>query len=180
MQNKKCWLCGKNEKLEKHHIFGGAYRKSSEKYGLTVDLCGETCHRTGKQAAHNNKAVELKLKQYGQKKVMTEQNWSVQDFRLKFGKNYLDTIFVLKIEVGKLPRTVEVLNDTKAIERELGQSPIITKTKKYIVFSGSGNTNFILNKVPIKGTAIVCANKDGKISGITATQTNKWFNYLCE
>ena len=34
---RSCWLCGRNgtaEPLDKHHIFGGAYRKKSEKYGL--------------------------------------------------------------------------------------------------------------------------------------------------
>lgn len=39
---RSCWLCGRNgtaEPLDKHHIFGGAYRKKSEKYGLTVYLC---------------------------------------------------------------------------------------------------------------------------------------------
>lgn len=32
---RSCWLCGRNgtaEPLDKHHIFGGAYRKKSEKY----------------------------------------------------------------------------------------------------------------------------------------------------
>ena len=44
-----CWLCGKTDyglnRLERHHIFGGANRKKSERYGLIVYLCGETCHR---------------------------------------------------------------------------------------------------------------------------------------
>ena len=41
-----CAICGRNgmgDPLEKHHIFGGAYRKKSEKYGLTVYLCGMRC-----------------------------------------------------------------------------------------------------------------------------------------
>ena len=44
---RSCWLCGRNgtaEPLDKHHIFGGAYRKKSEKYGLTVYLCHGSCH----------------------------------------------------------------------------------------------------------------------------------------
>ena len=38
----ECWLCGRNgsvDPLDKHHIFGGPYRKKSEKYGLVVYLC---------------------------------------------------------------------------------------------------------------------------------------------
>ena len=30
----RCWLCGRWGWLEEHHIFGGANRKKSEKYGL--------------------------------------------------------------------------------------------------------------------------------------------------
>jgi hypothetical protein len=38
---KECWLDQRNgyaDPLDKHHIFGGAYRKKSEKYGLYVYL----------------------------------------------------------------------------------------------------------------------------------------------
>ena len=52
---RSCWLCGRNgtaEPLDKHHIFGGAYRKKSEKYGLTVYLCHGSCHIFGEKAAH--------------------------------------------------------------------------------------------------------------------------------
>ena len=50
---RSCWLCGRNgtaEPLDKHHIFGGAYRKKSEKYGLTVYLCHGSCHIFGEKA----------------------------------------------------------------------------------------------------------------------------------
>lgn len=40
MRDGYCWLCGRWGHLEEHHIFGGAYRKKSTKYGLTVFLCG--------------------------------------------------------------------------------------------------------------------------------------------
>ena len=42
MLEKVCWLCGANgysDHLDRHHIFGGPYRKKSEKYGLVVYLC---------------------------------------------------------------------------------------------------------------------------------------------
>ena len=51
MNDKRCFLCGRNDTgdpLERHHIFGGANRKKSEKYGLVVYLCGNRCHRNGR------------------------------------------------------------------------------------------------------------------------------------
>lgn len=92
MTEKRCWLCGRDgswEPLDRHHIFGGTYRKKSEKYGLVVYLCHRTCHIFGKKAAHNCAETMLDLKQYGQKKAMQEQGWTTEDFIREFGKNYL-------------------------------------------------------------------------------------------
>lgn len=88
-----CWLCGRNgnqDPLDRHHIFGGAYRDKSEKYGLVVLLCHKRCHIFGKNAAHKNVKTSRQLRQYGQQKVMQEQGWSVQQFIIEFGKNYLE------------------------------------------------------------------------------------------
>lgn len=71
------------------HIFGGARRPLSEKYGLVVDLCGNRCHRLGEYSAHQNKEVADYLHKYGQRKAMTEQGWSTAEFIGIFGKNYL-------------------------------------------------------------------------------------------
>lgn len=89
---KRCFICGRNgngDRLERHHIFGGANRPLSEKYGLTVYLCGNRCHRTGKLSVHKNPEVADYLHRYGQRKAMQENNWSEDDFREIFGKNYL-------------------------------------------------------------------------------------------
>lgn len=75
--------------MEEHHIFGGSNRKKSEKYGLKVWLCGDTCHRNGREAAHQCAATALRLHQYGQRKFMKEQGATVEQFRAMFGKNYL-------------------------------------------------------------------------------------------
>lgn len=85
----RCWLCGKWGMLEEHHIFGGSNRKKSEKYGLKVGLCGDTCHRNGRNSAHQSADTALRLHQYGQMKFMSEQGATVDDFRAVFGKNYL-------------------------------------------------------------------------------------------
>lgn len=89
---RSCWLCGANggfDKLDRHHIFGGSRRKKSEQYGLVVDLCHFNCHIFGSDAVHQNKDTMLQLHQYGQRKAMEEQGWTVDDFIREFGKNYL-------------------------------------------------------------------------------------------
>lgn len=88
-----CWLCGANgscDPLDKHHIFGGANRKLSEKYGLYVYLCHSKCHIFGKNAVHVNEETSQVLHEYGQRKAMFENGWSIDDFRTIFGRNYLD------------------------------------------------------------------------------------------
>lgn len=92
MSEKKCFLCGRNgsaDPLDRHHIFGGSYRSKSEKYGLTVYLCHNDCHIFGREAVHNNAENMLYVKQYGQRKAMQEQGWTVEEFIKQFGKNYL-------------------------------------------------------------------------------------------
>ena len=75
--------------LEKHHIFGGAYRKKSEKYGLVVYLCHRRCHIFAPSAVHQSTGQMQRLKRYGQLKAMEEQRWTEEDFRREFGKSYL-------------------------------------------------------------------------------------------
>lgn len=87
-----CWLCGRNgsvDPLDKHHIFGGAYRKKSEKYGLWVYLCHDRCHIFGPDSAHQNKDTMLELHKFGQRRAMARNGWTVEDFIREFGRNYL-------------------------------------------------------------------------------------------
>lgn len=89
---RRCWLCGRNglgDPLERHHIFQGALRDKSEKYGLVVYLCGDSCHRNGKKAVHRCRETRDDLMRYGQEKAMREQGWTVEQFREVFGKNFL-------------------------------------------------------------------------------------------
>lgn len=86
-----CFLCKRNRhagRLEIHHIFGGARRKLSTKYGLCVTLC-EECHRTSSHAVHQSAETMQYLHEYGQRKAMEENGWDVQTFREIFGKNYI-------------------------------------------------------------------------------------------
>ena len=89
--NKKeqCFLCGKYGQTESHHIFGGAFRKKSEQYGLKVNLC-HYCHNEPSNGAHYNLFVSQYLKQIAQKEAMSRYKWTVNDFRTKFGKSWLE------------------------------------------------------------------------------------------
>ena len=85
-----CWCCGRNGSADPLDIFGGAYRKKSEKLGLVVQLCHHDCHIFGEDAVHRNHDVMLELKMWGQRKAMRENGWTIDDFRREFGHNYLD------------------------------------------------------------------------------------------
>lgn len=90
---RECWLCGRRgsqDPLDRHHIFGGAYRNKSERYGLVVYLCHNRCHIFGKDAVHNNAETMQMVREYGQRKAMEEQGWTVEQFQNEFGKNYLE------------------------------------------------------------------------------------------
>ena len=90
---RECWLCGRRgsqDPLDRHHIFGGALRGKSEEYGLVVFLCHNRCHIFGRDAAHQSAETMQMLREYGQRKAMEEQGWTVEQFREEFGKNYLE------------------------------------------------------------------------------------------
>lgn len=84
----RCVLCGSPNQLERHHIFGGALRKKSERYGLVVYLC-HSCHNEPPNGAHHSANTMQALHEYGQRKAMEENGWTVDDFRREFYKNYL-------------------------------------------------------------------------------------------
>lgn len=85
----KCFICGKNGGgwgLDVHHVYFGSLRKKSEKYGLTVWLCHDTCHLNG---VHKTAEINRKLQAYAQKKAMDYYGWDVERFIKEFYKNYL-------------------------------------------------------------------------------------------
>lgn len=84
-----CYRCGSTHWIEQHHVFGGALRKKSTKYGAVVDLC-HYCHNEPPDGVHFNAQAMLELKQEYQRKLMQENNWTISDFRREFYKNYLD------------------------------------------------------------------------------------------
>lgn len=84
---KRCFLSGRTDALEKHHIFGGANRRLSEQYGLWVWL-NHWHHNEPPAGAHHNKEVMAYLHREGQKRF-EELHGSREDFMRIFGRNYL-------------------------------------------------------------------------------------------
>ena len=85
---KQCYLCATTVNLHRHHIyFGNPGRKLSEKYGCWVWLC--QAHHTGNNGVHHCKGLDVLLKRTCQVAAMRHYNWSVEDFRHVFGKNYI-------------------------------------------------------------------------------------------
>ena len=83
---RECFLCGRTDWIERHHVYGGSRRKHSEKQGMVVDLC-HYCHNEPPSGAHHNKATDLYLKQTYQQ--IFEETHSRDEFRRIFGKSYL-------------------------------------------------------------------------------------------
>lgn len=90
LQNdKRCFICGGSGGywgLDHHHVYFGALRKKSEKYGLTVWLCHDTCHLNG---VHKKADLNRKLQAVAQQKAMSVYGWDTTDFIKEFYKNYL-------------------------------------------------------------------------------------------
>lgn len=91
-ESDRCFFCGRNgsaDRLEKHHIFGGANRRKSEEDGLYVMLCGDRCHRNGPWSAHQNAECAELLHKVGQKAWEKRYGMRV-DFMSRYRKNYLE------------------------------------------------------------------------------------------
>lgn len=82
----RCYFTG-TAPVERHHIWGGANRKNSEKYGFVLPLRPDL-HPNGAQASKNAAEIDLKLKQMAQEYF--EKNYGTrEDFRRIFGKSVL-------------------------------------------------------------------------------------------
>jgi len=96
-QKDMCHYCGRFfENTHKHHIFGGANRKHSEKYGLYVHLCPKH-HNMSDNSVHFNKDIMDYYHKIGQRSFelwYEETNHcSAEESRRKFmeifGRNYV-------------------------------------------------------------------------------------------
>lgn len=82
-----CYITGRGDHLEEHHVFGGMNRRNSEKYGLKIYLTAEM-HR-GKCGIHQDRELADRIKAEVQQAAMEHYNWDITDFRLIFGKSYI-------------------------------------------------------------------------------------------
>lgn len=83
-----CYLCGRaDQHLDRHEVFHGPYRQKSKRLGLWVSLCHFRCHLCG---VHENRELDMKLKEEAQKAAMEVYDWTVADFIKEFGRNYVD------------------------------------------------------------------------------------------
>lgn len=86
--NKECYITQSMSGLHKHHIFGGANRRKSEKYGLWVWLRADW-HNMSDYGVHFNKELAHRLKREAQSAAMRRYGWTKEQFIAMFGRNYL-------------------------------------------------------------------------------------------
>lgn len=81
-----CYVCRTPLGLHRHHIYGGANRTLSEKYGCWVFLCGRH-HNMSNEGVHFDKALDQSLKMEAQRRF--QDAYPDKDFIQVFGRNYL-------------------------------------------------------------------------------------------
>ena len=83
------WSTQRFEGSHKHHIFGGCpNRKHSDEDGLVIFLRPED-HNMSDRGIHFNKEFDLYAKRKAQKRWMEFYGKTVEQFRERYGKNWL-------------------------------------------------------------------------------------------
>lgn len=84
---KVCFRCGTTQNLHCHHIFSGAFRQKSDKYGLWVYLCVE--HHTGDSGVHSVKGIPYSnyLRKIAQERF--EMIYDHETFMKEFKRNWI-------------------------------------------------------------------------------------------
>lgn len=80
-----CYMCGRSGILQRHEVFGNAYRDKSKCYGLWVQLCPD-CHHYIHFVDANRK---VELREHAQRIAQKHYGWTEAEFRGRFGKNYI-------------------------------------------------------------------------------------------
>ena len=87
-EKKECYVCKRTDNLHLHHcLYGSANRRLADEDGLVVWLCMP--HHTGQNGVHFNKELDNRLKKEAQLAWMRTNEKSVEEFRFRYGKNYL-------------------------------------------------------------------------------------------
>lgn len=86
----KCFICGSESNIALHEVFYGiANRKKAKEDGMILPLCSFH-HNMSNMAVHNNKELDLKLKQMAQRRWQQYYNKTTDEFIKRYGQNYLD------------------------------------------------------------------------------------------
>lgn len=82
-----CRICCRTDRpLQRHEVFHGANRQKSKAYGCWIEVCPQ-CH----EAIHRKSgALDRGLKAWMQGLCRKRYGWDVEEFRARFGKNYLE------------------------------------------------------------------------------------------
>lgn len=87
-KEKYCYITGETENLEKHHIYFGSRRKTSDKYGFWVWLTPEMHRGTNGVHGKNGHEIDIFLKTECQKKF--EETNDHDTFMKLIGRNYIE------------------------------------------------------------------------------------------
>lgn len=85
-----CIECGRYG-VELHEVFyGRAFRHKSIEDGLVIPLCKQYHHKGNLIGIHKDKELNLKYKKKAEQCWLEHYNKSIEDFRKRYGRNYLD------------------------------------------------------------------------------------------
>ena len=84
--NRHCLVCGTTQNLHRHHIYFGAFRKASEKWGCWCWLCG-IHHNMSNVGVHFNHDLDVTLKKACQRAF--EEAYGHDKFMEIFRRNWL-------------------------------------------------------------------------------------------
>ncbi len=82
-----CQYCARTDRaLQRHEAFHGAYREKSKRLGCWLMLC-DVCHD---RLHHTNAQIDREVKEFMQRHAMQHYNWTIDEFRERFGKSYIE------------------------------------------------------------------------------------------
>ena len=81
----RCYMCCSTGVLQRHEIYGNAYRDKSKALGLWVWLC-PACHNDVHFVDAEKKIL---LREHGQQRAAQRYGWSDNEFRERFGRCYI-------------------------------------------------------------------------------------------
>ena len=80
-----CYVCYRHGDLARHEVFHGANRQKSKRFGLWINVC-PSCHD---KIHFTDGKLDRLLKENAQRQAMLVYGWDTDEFRRRFGKNYV-------------------------------------------------------------------------------------------